>query len=229
MPRRPQPLDDLDEVWFIHCSAATGRTVWAAPDVEKNGTARTRHRRVGVVPDLEKPFIGKVSVAHFLFFKPRGNTFPGVDHHMPIVEGIGWIVRPRIPSPHLVVGNTCTRRGLGRIAIELANRKASGGSPAIPLLLELSPGVEQGTPAPGKPLATQQYGNGTGKQGLLPGRTCLGFVKDPESPPMTIPIRGCGNQQLANIRRQFGWQLGISLGRFVATQDSQDLVLFRHY
>lgn len=180
------------------------------------------------MPDLKKPFIGKISVAHFLFFKPGGDAFAGIDHNMSIVKGVGGIVRPRIPSPHLVVGNACARRWFGGIAIEFANRKASGGSSVIPFLLVLALGVEQGTTTPGEAFATQQYRNGTREQGLLPGRTRLGFVENPELAPMAAPIWCRGDQQLTNIRRQFGWQLGVGQEPVVAAQNPQDAILFRH-
>ena len=65
MSLRSQPGNHFHEVILRHGGAAGGRSIHAAPDVKKDGATRSGHRRIGIVPDLDQPVIGKISRAHF--------------------------------------------------------------------------------------------------------------------------------------------------------------------
>src|SRR6188474_3002519 len=65
-----QPADQLEESALRHCRATGARPCRAAPNVEKDRTPLVRLRRVGIVPNLDQPAVGKVVMAHFLFRKP---------------------------------------------------------------------------------------------------------------------------------------------------------------
>ncbi len=65
MSIRSQPGDHFYQVILRH-RCATGRgSVDAAPNVKKDCAARSGHRRIGIVPDLDQPMIRKIAGAHF--------------------------------------------------------------------------------------------------------------------------------------------------------------------
>ena len=86
MASRSQPGDDFYEIGFGHRRAAGGGMIYAAPNMKENRTACARHRRVGVVPDLNKPVIRKIAGTHFFVSVIVWRIFR-IDNDVAIVIG----------------------------------------------------------------------------------------------------------------------------------------------
>src|SRR4051812_40984663 len=84
------------EVILSHGRTTGSGPVDAAPDMKKDCAAVSRHRRIGVMPYLHQPSIGKIVMPHFLFFEPRRRINRIVDRNESIVIGAVHVIDPRV-------------------------------------------------------------------------------------------------------------------------------------
>ena len=130
MSFRPQPGDHFYKIVLRHGGAASGRSIHAAPDVKKDGATRSRHRRIGIVPDLDQPVIGKISRAHFFVSVIVRRIFR-INHDVAIIIG-----RPRIIAPNVCIGDLMIRivaagRQVRVVSKNLSDLENSRGCPAV--------------------------------------------------------------------------------------------------
>ena len=98
-----QPGNHFHEVILRHGGAAGCRSVHTAPDVKKDGAARSGHWRIRIVPDVDQPMIGKISGPHF-FVTVIVRWILRINYDVSIV-----IWRSRIIAPNVCVGNLVIR------------------------------------------------------------------------------------------------------------------------
>jgi hypothetical protein len=103
--------------------------------MEKNRAPVARHRRIGVVTNLDQPAICEVVVPHFLFVEPRRRICRVIDSDETIVVGIGNVIHPGIGGRNLMKGIIRPRRQLRVVSVNLSETKNSGRGALIALFL----------------------------------------------------------------------------------------------
>jgi len=130
MSLRSEPGNHFHEVILRHGGAAGGRSIHAAPDVKKDGATRSRHRRIGIVPDLDQPVIGKISRTHF-FVTVIVRRILRINYDVAIIIGGPWIIAPNVCVGNLMIRKVATGRQVGVVSEDLSDLENSGGRPAV--------------------------------------------------------------------------------------------------
>jgi hypothetical protein len=125
-----QPTDQIHQILLGHRGASGRRTVRSSPNVKKDCAPIARHWRVCIVPDFDKPPIGKVSAPHFLFFKP-GREIIHVHAHVLIVMRIVNVIHPGITISDRVERVVCPWRQRAIIGVNHSNPENAGWSTMI--------------------------------------------------------------------------------------------------
>ena len=129
----PQPGDETHEFALRHRGAPRGRTRDSATDVKKDCAAFARHGRIGVVPNLDQPAVGKIVMSHFLLCEPRGRICRVIDRDKTIVVRAVHVIDPGVGCRHLM--KRIIRAG-GKepiVGVDLSNPKNSSRRAPIAL------------------------------------------------------------------------------------------------
>lgn len=157
MPRRPQPTYQLYKVCFCHRRATSSRPVHAAADMEKDRTACSGNRWIGIVPDLDQPVIRKIARSHF-FVRVIIRRILRINHDMTIVIRGTRIIAPHVCFGHLMIRIIGPRRQLRFITKNLADFENSRRRSAIALFFSKPGLVLSGeTCSPGNPIFSKQH------------------------------------------------------------------------
>ena len=175
----------MDKISFSHGGAPGGRPVNAAPNVKKNCAPRTRHRRIGIVPDFNEPMISEIARAHF-FMRVVVRRIFWIDHDMTIVVGRSGIITPDVGLGDLMVRIICAGRQSCVIAENLADLKNTSWGAAVPLHFAQPGFILSGpTRSPGQTAFAKQYRNRRSDRG--PGATARPF-EELERSARRVPI-----------------------------------------
>ena len=157
MPLRPQPTYQPYEVCFRHRRAPSGRSVNAAPNMEKNRAARARDWRIGIVSNLDQPVIRKIARSHF-FVGVIIRRVLRINHDMSVVMGRPGVVTPHVCFGHLMIWIIGATGQLRFISKNLADFENSRGRSSIALFFSKSGLVLSGEPcSPGNPIFPKQH------------------------------------------------------------------------
>ena len=157
MPFRPQPTYQPYEVCFRHRRAPSGRSINAAPNMEKNRAARSRDWRIGIVPDLDQPVIRKIARSHF-FVGVIIRRVLWINHGMSVVIGRARIIAPNICFRHLMIWIIGPGGQLRFITENLADFENSRGRSSIALFFSKSGLVlSSETCSPSNPVFSKQH------------------------------------------------------------------------
>src|SRR6266516_1501934 len=129
-----QPRDQLDQVFFRHRRAASSWPILAAPNVKKNRATCAGHGRIGIVPDLNEPFIREIARAHF-FVRVIVGRILRIDHDMTIVMRRAWVVAPNVYFRALMVWVGPSGRQVGIVSEDLSNFENSSRRATVSFLL----------------------------------------------------------------------------------------------
>src|SRR5437899_11323907 len=164
MTRRAQPFDQPNKIGFGHGRAAGRRPVQTAPDVKKNRTACARHRRIGIMPDLNEPAISKIARAHFFMRVVVGWIFR-VNDNVPIVMWRARVVAPNVRFGHLMIWIIRAWRQVCVVTENLADLENTRRRATVALLFVKTGLVLAGqTCSPGESTFSKQHRNWTGRR-----------------------------------------------------------------
>src|SRR5258708_2940330 len=129
-----QPRDQLDQVFFRHRRAASSWPILAAPNVKKNRASYAGHGRIGIVPDLNEPFIREIARAH-LFVRVIVRRILRIDYDMAIVIRRARVVAPNVCLSDLMIWVVPSSRQAGIISEDLSDFEKSSRHATISLFL----------------------------------------------------------------------------------------------
>jgi hypothetical protein len=129
------PADEAGQVGLGHGGAASAGFVGAAPDMEEDGAAVARSRRLLIMADFEHPLVSRVAEAHFLLLKPWRNALAWVNADVAVVIRRVRVIHIGIPRPDLNVWPAGTARRRGSVAKQAAELENTCGR--LPVLLNL--------------------------------------------------------------------------------------------
>src|SRR5260221_8769237 len=72
---RSQPSNERDQIRLCHGRTSSRRSSRSATNMEKDRASVTRHRRIGVVADLDPPAISEIPPPHLRLLVPRWRLF----------------------------------------------------------------------------------------------------------------------------------------------------------
>src|SRR4030095_13695948 len=156
----PQPADQLHQRTLRHRRATGGRPHLAAADVKKNRAPLVRLWRIGIVPNLDQPAIGKILMAHLFFRKPGWGMLRVVDRDKTIIVRTGGVIDPGVGFGHLMKGKFRTRRERRIVGVDFADAKDAGRRATVPLLFAQAVFILTGEAAtPGQTVLAEQDRN----------------------------------------------------------------------
>src|SRR6266403_2128170 len=134
MSVRSQPRDELHQIFLCHRRAASGWPILAAPNMKKNCASCTGHGRIGIVSDINKPFIREIARAHF-FVRVIVRRILRINHDMAIVVLRARVVAPNVCLSDLMIWIVPSGRQVGIVSKDLSNFENSSRRATISLFL----------------------------------------------------------------------------------------------
>ena len=157
MSFRSQPRDQLHQIFLRHRCAASGWPILTAPNMKKNRASCPGYGRIGIVSDLNKPFIREIARAHF-FVSVIVWRILRIDHDMAIVIWRARVVAPNVCLSDLMIWIVPSGRQVGIVSKDLADFENSRRCAAVSLLLSNARLVLSGKPrAPGDAVFAKQH------------------------------------------------------------------------
>src|SRR4030095_615813 len=125
--------------------------------MEKNRAPCTRHWRIGIMPNLNKPVIGEIARAHF-FVRVIVGRILGINHDMTIIIRRLWIIAPNVRFRYLMVRIVGAGRQLRVVSENLPDLEYSSRRSSISLLFSKA-GLVLSVKAssPGNSIFSKQY------------------------------------------------------------------------
>ncbi len=212
VPIGSEPRDELNEIRLGHRRASRARPIFPAAYVKKYCAPVPRHRRIGIMPNLNQPSIGKIVMPHLLLLKP-GRRMLGVRYrYHPVVVGKINIVDPRIGFRYLMKWVIRTRRQLGIVGIDFPDAKDSGRCAPIAFRLVQSRFALAFQAAP--PGQTKFPEQNRDRRGDLTPGTSPRSLESLQFSPHRIPGWGESDNELATI-------VGHASGTAIAHEQAQ--------
>src|SRR5437773_1545856 len=157
MSFRSQPRDQLHQIFLRHRCAASGWPILTAPNMKKNRASCPGYGRIGIVSDLNKPFIREIARAHF-FVSVIVWRILRIDHDMAIVIWRARVIAPNVCLRDLMIRIVPAGRQVRIVSEDLSNFENSSRRATISLFLSKTRFVLPGKPrAPGNAVLAKQH------------------------------------------------------------------------
>jgi hypothetical protein len=147
MPFRSKPSDQFHQILLSHGGASGGGPIHAAPDMKKNRAACARHRRIGIVANLDEPMISEIARTHFFVCVIVWRILR-VNDDMPVVVRRARVIAPNISLRHLMVRIVAPGWQMRFLSKNLTNLENACRRATIALLLSKTGLVLRRKPGP---------------------------------------------------------------------------------